>query len=464
MRTLALLTLVVAAGPSCARDQAAPSAADAPGRPDVVLIVIDDLGWGDLALGVPGIAERSDVATPALARLAAESVAFTRCYAAAPNCAPSRASLQTGRLTPRHGVFTVGNPARGEARHRALVPAQNRTALEDSEVTLGEVLSARGYRAAHIGKWHLGDDPRTQGYAVNVGGTRRGHPKSYFAPYSNPALPDGPDGESLTTRLTDEALALLADEGGAPLFLHLAYYTVHTPLQARPDAVQAKRETGSPNPTYAAMLEAMDAEVDRLLAALDGRQRDAIVLFTSDNGGYGPATNQEPLRGYKGTLDEGGLRVPLLVRARGAAPRVSGAPVHHVDLLPTIAALTGAAPPEVDLDGVDLTAHLLEASPLAPRSLPFHFPAYLEGASDRFPHFRTEPGGALVEGRWKLVEFFQPTGPPRRELYDLDVDPREATNLADSNGERTSAMAGRLTAWRERTGAPLPTPKASGGD
>jgi len=467
MRLPALPALVGALALACASGGPAPEVGPSAASPtdpeevppDVVLIVVDDLGWGDLALGVDGFAERSDVATPALASLAAESVAFTRCYAAAPNCAPSRATLQTGRLTPRHGVFTVGNPARGRAEHRAMEPAPNRTALEDAEVTLGEVLGARGYRTAHVGKWHLGDDPRTQGYDVNVGGTRRGHPRSYFAPYSNPALPDGPDGESLTTRLTDEALALLEEDSGAPLFLHLAYYTVHTPLQARPGAVRAKREAGSPNPTYAAMVEAMDVEVGRVLAALERSERDAIVLFTSDNGGYGPATNKAPLRGFKGTLDEGGLRVPLLVRARGMAPRVSDAPVHHADVMPTLTALTGAAAPDVELDGVDLSGHLLAGEALAARPLRFHFPAYLEGRSDRFPHFRTEPGGALVEGRWKLVEFFEPSGPPRRELYDLAEDPRETTNLAGSEPQRAASMAGALAGWRERIEAPLPTPK-----
>ncbi|MEM6567867.1 MAG: sulfatase-like hydrolase/transferase, partial [Planctomycetota bacterium] len=430
-------------------------------QPNVVILLVDDLGYGDLGVDLPGLPGRSDHRTPRLAALAREGLVLTHGYAAAPNCAPSRASLQTGRWTPRHGVLTVGSSARGKARHRALVPVKNRTVLEDEEVTLAELLGPAGYSSAHVGKWHLGDDACTQGYDVNVGGTSRGSPKSYFAPYRNPNLEDGPDGEYLTTRLTDEAIRLV-DTLERPFLLHLAYYTVHTPIRAPKERVAELEARGVKNPVYAAMVEAMDHEVGRLLDALDaaGIADDTVVVFTSDNGGYGPKTNLEVLRGYKGTLDEGGVRVPWIVRWPGRIePRVDAAQVHHVDLFPTIAALAGAELPRGRaVDGVDLTPLLLEGRAPEPRPLRWHFPAYLEGKSDRFPRFRTEPGGSLLEGDWKVVEYFRPEGQgdSRVELYDLAHDPMERRDLAGTQPERARVMRDRLEAWRRSVAAEVP--------
>jgi arylsulfatase A-like enzyme len=182
---------------------------------------------------------------------------------------------------------------------------------------------------------------------------------------------------------------------------------------------------------------------------------------TSDNGGLGSVTNRAPLRGCKGTLDEGGIRVPLLVRWRGhVTPGVCDVPVHHVDLFPTLAALTGAPlPPGVELDGEDLSPLLLRGETLPPRALFWHFPAYLEGKSDRFQHFRTVPGGAVRRADWKLIEYFEPRpdGSPWIELYDLRTDPRETNDLAPSEPERAVALRAELAAWRDRTGAAVPS-------
>ncbi|MEM6671366.1 MAG: sulfatase-like hydrolase/transferase, partial [Planctomycetota bacterium] len=380
-------------------------------QPNVVIVLVDDLGYGDLGADVPGLVGRADHRTPRIAALARESLVLTRGYAAAPNCAPRRASLQTGRWTPRHGVLTVGSSARGKARDRALVSIENRTVLDDGEVTLAELLGPPGYASAHVGKWHLGDDACSQGYDVNVGGNALGHPKSYFAPYRNSKLEDGPKGEYLTTRLTNEAIRLV-ETLEPPFLLHLAYYSVHTPIRAPKEHVAELEARGVENPVYAAMVESLDHEVGRLLDALDaaGIAENTLVVFTSDNGGYGPKTNLDVLRGFKGTLDEGGIRVPWIVRWPGRiAPRVDPTPVHHIDLFPTVAAIAGAGlPAGREIDGVDLTELLFEGWPLEPRPLHWHFPCYLEGSSDRFPRFRTEPGGALLEGDWKLVEFFRP--------------------------------------------------------
>ena len=448
--------------------------------PNIVVILVDDLGYGDLGSDVSGVGGRADHRTPRIAELARESRVFTNAYSAAPNCAPSRASLQTGRYTPRHGVITVGSSARGKAEHRSLIPVENVQTLAPDEITLPELLSSSGYSSVHLGKWHLGDDPRTQGYDVNVGGTLRGHPKSYFAPYQNPALEDGPEGESLTTRLTGEAIEQIS-ELEEPFFVHLAYYTVHTPLQGAPDRVAERQENKIGEQRrgalhYGAMVEGLDTQVGRLLDALEERGLDenTVVVFTSDNGGYGPVTNRDVLRGFKGTLDEGGVRVPLFVRWPGKiAPGIDEVPVHHVDLFPTFGSLAGLEGLEeaVEIDGVDLSARLLApglnaAPPIEREALFWHFPAYLQGRSDRFEHFRTKPGSAIRAGHWKLIEFYEPRadGSPWFELYDLASDPLEANDRADEDEERAAAMRSGLESWRKKIGAKLPSrPNVEGG-
>ncbi len=445
--------------------------------PNIVIVLVDDLGWGDLGADLPGIGGRSDHRTPHLTGFAKESLVMTNGYSAAPNCAPSRASLQTGRYTPRHGILTVGTSARGRAKNRALVPVPNETVLPDGEITLAERLAPAGYSSVHLGKWHLGEDPRTQGYDVNIGGNQRGHPKSYFSPYKNPALKDGPKGEYLTERLTNEAIAQL-DELKPPFLMHLAYYTVHTPLQAPKERIEERRGAGAKSPKYAAMVEAMDAEFGRLLGALEakGLAGNTVVLFTSDNGGHGPVTNLGPLRGYKGTLDEGGIRVPWIVRWPGRiAPGVSDSPVHHVDVAPTLESLAkvepavareGAAPPP-ELDGVDLTGLWFRGEAPAPRPLLWHFPVYLEGKSDRFPQWRTTPGCAIQVGSLKLIEFFG-AGPlgPRRELFDLSLDPKETTDASADRGPEIEAIRALRDRMLREMGARFPTfedPPASDG-
>lgn len=455
------VALVLALVPLGTRIQEAPDAAGtapAPPRPNVVVVVVDDLGWGDLGDDVAGLPGVKWHRTPHIAAFAAESLVHTRAYAAAPNCAPSRASLQTGRYTPRHGVLTVGSPDRGKPEHRGLATPASTRVLPAQEVTLAELLGPEGYTSCHVGKWHLGPDPRTQGYDANIGGGQAGHPKSYFAPYKNPALEDGPDGESLTTRLTDGAIGWMGAQEG-PFLLHLAYFTVHTPLQARPEAVAERRAAGAPAPQYAAMVEAMDTEFGRLMAAIEakGGERGTIVIFTSDNGGYGPVTNREPLRGFKGTLDEGGVRAALMVRWPGRiAARIDRTPVHHVDLAPTLTELCGAEAEGLAFDGVSLVDRWTRGGDLSQRDLFWHFPCYLQGKSDRFPGWRTTPGSTiLAAGRWKLIHFHGdgPPGEPWVELYDLEKDPKETTDLAPSMPERAAELRGRLDAWRRSVGA-----------
>jgi len=202
--------------------------AQPPGSPNIILVVADDLGWTDL--GCYG----SDFHhTPHLDALAAEGMRFTAAYAS-PNCAPTRACLFSGQYTPRHGVYTVGSGARGREEHRRLIPADNRTELALDIPTWAERLREAGYLTAHLGKWHLGDPPehgpRQQGFDVNIGGFRAGTPPGgYFVPYRNPHLEDGPEGEYLTDRLTDEAIRLIREHRERPFFIYLSHYAPHTP-------------------------------------------------------------------------------------------------------------------------------------------------------------------------------------------------------------------------------------------
>ena len=388
---------------------------------------VDDLGWRDL-----GVMGSEYYETPNIDVLASQGLRFTQAYSNAPNCAPARASLLSGMYQPRHGVYTVGSSERGDARRRKLVPVENETELDLETVTIAEALAARGYVSGHVGKWHLGGPgflPAAQGFAWAVGGDASGAPPSYFHPYARggrslPDLDDGAEGEYLTDRLTDEAIRFIDTHQDRPFFLYLSHYGVHTPLQARPSLVQHYRDkraaSGHDNPTYAAMIHSVDESVGRLLRRLDelDLSDDTVVIFFSDNGGFGPATSMTPLRGSKGMLYEGGIRVPLMILRAGA---VSDAPVIGVDLFPTLLTMAGLPPPPgVQLDGVDLVPLLKAASPLPERPLFWHFPAYLEADASVPGPWRTTPAAAVRIGPHKLITFFEDS---RDELYNLAEDP-----------------------------------------
>jgi arylsulfatase A-like enzyme len=425
-------------------------------QPDIILIVVDDMGWAD-----PGFMPGGVHQTPAMDALAARSVVFTSAYSNGPNCAPSRASLMTGQWTPGHGIHTVGSPKRGQAENRRLEPPPSRKTLKPDAVTLAQRLGAAGYRTLHVGKWHLGEDPLQQGFDVNIGGTLAGHPKSYFAPYKNAALKDGPEGESLTDRLTSDAIAALTEDDDRPCFLHLALYAVHTPLQATSEEIARIRSAhptwSKRRATYAAMMQRADRNIGRLLTHVDD---DAIIVLCSDNGGVVGIGDNGHLRGGKGMLYEGGIRVPLVISRRGLTPGMRSTPVSLLDLTPTLLAMIGA-PPSADLDGRSLQPLLQnEATDLEDRSLYWHFPAYLEARGKQEP-WRTTPVGVLRRGHWKLLEFFgDESAGGRVELYDLSVDPSESTNLAEDHPDRRMALQAELNAWRSQVGAPMPTPSA----
>ncbi len=436
-----------------------------PARPNVVLFVADDLGWRDL-----GSYGNAFVETPHLDALVASGARFTDAYSNGPNCAPSRASLLTGQDTPRHGITTVAPAARGEAQHRRVLVPRTRRALREGSWTLATAFAAAGYRTASFGKWHVGAAPTEYGFERNVGGTQAGHPKSYFSPYRNPALTDGPDGEHLTARLTAEALAFLDECADEPFFLYLPWFAVHTPIQPREDLLARYRERKAgdearfPRPAYAAMVTALDESAGAVLAKLEalGVTDETLVVFLSDNGGLGTQTEMTPLRGSKGMLYEGGVRVPLVVRwpGRVAAGRVLHEPVIGTDLAPTLLAAAGLVAPEGHvLDGASLWplldgASAAESTGLPPfgfaeRALVWHFPAYLEGngASGRW---RTTPASAIRRGRYKLHEWLEDGS---LELYDLEQDPGEARDVADDRPAVRDALLTELRAWRRERGA-----------
>ncbi len=433
-------------------------------KTNIVFIMADDLGWRDV-----GFMGSRFYDTPNLDRLAGEGMVFTDAYANAPNCAPTRASLLTGQYSPRHGVITVNSSERGESFRRKLIPVENKLELGPDAVTIAEILDDAGYATASVGKWHLGDDPETgpvsQGFGLNVGGYHLGHPRSHFSPYSNPALPDGPPGEYLGERLTNEAVEFLRANRDQPFFLYLPFYNVHTPIQPRPELVERYR-TRAPdgdqrNPEYAAMVEAMDSCVGRVLAALDELKLadDTVVFFFSDNGGHLKYTDNSPLRGGKGMLQEGGIRVPLIVRAPGRTVAGSrcGVPVIGVDFLPTMLELAGVSPQRgLALDGTSIVPLLDGAAELPREAIFWHLPVYLENWSYsdiRDPHWRLTPSGAVRAGRWKLIEHFEDWSV---ELYDLEHDVGETHNLADSHPAERDRLRSLLRQWRKDVGARVP--------
>lgn len=444
--------------------------ASSPGRaPNIVFILIDDLGWKDF-----GYMGNPFVRTPAIDRLSREGMVFTDAYSGGPNCAPSRACLMSGQYTPRHGIFTVGASDRGERSQQRVIPPRNETRLAASFVTLAEALHARGYHTVHIGKWHLGDDPGLgpigQGFDENFGGDHNGNPpQGYFPPYCLPGLEHAEPGEYLTDRLTDEAVRFLASPHQSPFFLYLAHYAVHTPIQA-PESDVARCRARLPadcplDPAYVAMIEAVDRGVDRVLRQLDrsGLTDDTLVVLVSDNGGVKGTSFLEPLRGGKGMLYEGGIRVPMVVRWPGHVRAGSSCaePVTSVDFYPTLLDVCGApVPPATVVDGSSLVP-LFESRPGFSREAIFwHFPAYLGGlpkkglSGARDTIFRERPCGAIRSGNWKLIEYFEDGSV---ELFNLQRDIGEQRNLAGAEPAVRDRLAGLLHAWQRETAAPMPS-------
>jgi arylsulfatase A-like enzyme len=433
------------------------SGATAADRPNVVLILIDDLGRNDL-----GCYGSTYYRTLNIDRLAADGLKFTAAYAACPVCSPTRASILTGKC-PARLHLTDWLPGRPDRPDQRLLRPAFRQQLPLEETTLAEALKAAGYATAHVGKWHLGGDgfgPKEQGFDVNVAGDHTGTPLSYVAPFQRqgrfmPGLVHAPDGEYLTDRLTAEAEQFIEQNRDRPFFLYLAHYAVHIPLRAKAELVAHYKAGGRPgtqnNPIYAAMVESVDESVGRVVGklhdlGLDGR---TLVIFTSDNGGLSvaegpntPATTNAPLREGKGFLYEGGIREPLIVRYPGVIKpgTISDEPVSSIDLSPTVLDFCGVKS-DARPDGVSLTP-LANGGTLGRDALYWHYPHYSNQGG--------RPGSAIRAGDLKLIEFFEND---RRELFDLKRDPGEARNLAADRPGDVQELAKKLDAWRRAVGA-----------
>ena len=424
-----------------------------------LFILADDLGWTDLSCYGSKYYQ-----TPNIDRLASQGMRFTDAYAACPVCSPTRASILTGKYPARLNLtdFIPGRPQWPTAK---LLSAPFRHELPLEEVTIAELLKPSGYRSASIGKWHLGNPPFTpenQGFDLNIAGTYRGAPTSYFGPFDLPGLKDSRPGEYLTDRLTDEALRFIGTNRANPFFLYLPHFTVHIPLQAKPEIEAKYRAIAHPdqpqhNPVYAAMIESLDQSVGRVMQKLDDLNltQNTVVFFNSDNGGllYESAsrdnvTSNRPLRAGKGHLYEGGIREPLIVRWPGVIKPGSTCktPVSSIDYFPTIGEMANISHP-AQLDGTSLIPLLRGGSVLDRDALFWHYPHYSNQGGP--------PSGAVRAGFYKLIEFYEDG---RLELYNLHDDPGERRNLASTEPRKTAELSEKLKSWRASVGAVMPKP------
>jgi arylsulfatase A-like enzyme len=459
-------------------------------KPNVILILLDDFGYMDLGCYGSQFHE-----TPNIDRLAAQGVRFTDAYAACPVSSPTRAALMTGRYPVRSGItdWIPGRQASNSGSPNDKFIARPFTLnLSLDETTIAELLKKNGYTTMISGKWHLGEDsiywPEHQGFDINRGGYSKGAPvrnknaQGFFSPYGNPRLKDGPSGEYLTDRLTDEVISFIRAKKDKPFFVYLSHYATHNPMQAKEEHINKFREKAvkmgldtvqpftrnkdwirpgmSDNykerviqslPVYAAMTWSVDENIGRLMAALDelGITENTIILFTSDNGGLstseGSPTCNSPLRAGKGWLYEGGIRVPMIVKYPGKSKpgTVIHTPVSSVDFLPTIAEMTGTSFKSGTIDGVSFVK-LFTADEMNERPLFWHYPHYSNQG--------VEPGSAVRLGKYKLIDNFERE---RQELYDLAADPSETKDLAADNPAKTNELYSILKKWREENKAKM---------
>ncbi|MCB1096438.1 MAG: sulfatase [Verrucomicrobiae bacterium] len=469
---------------------------------NVIFILADDLGIMDISPNNP----KTFYETPNLQRLAESGMRFTQAYAACPVCSPTRSSILTGQYPARtrntdyfhapneylDGIPANYDPAAnadqreklGSHGKRPVWPAPYIGNLAAEHTTLAEALKGHGYATFFAGKWHLGREgswPEDHGFDVNKGGIDRGGPyggKKYFSPYGNPKLEDGPEGEHLPDRLASETAKFIADHKDAPFLAYLSFYSVHTPLMGREDLVkkyqERKKKLGATDAAiwgydaprkvrqiqehavYAAMVEAMDLAVGKVLTALDenGVADRTLVVFFSDNGGLstseGWPTSNLPCRAGKGWLYEGGIREPLLVKWPGVtkAGSVCSMPMISTDFYPTLLEACGLpALPEQHLDGISLVPLLKDSSATIQREPLFW----------HYAHWGNQggiPGSVIRDGNWKLIDFYWGKQP---ELYNLATDPGEQKNLAADQPQQVQSLLAKLNAWRKSVDAIPPT-------
>lgn len=429
-------------------------------QPNIVLFIVDDMAWDDPAfMGNPWHE------TPAMDRLAAEGVFFTDAYAAAPSCRPSRASLLTGLSPPRHGIYSVLRSDDGPRHEQRVLLPPTRLQLPPHLPGLASFLQAAGYTSALVGKWDLGEGgsaPEAFGFSVNTGGFRGGMlPSGFFSPYELPGLRQDMPGEYLTDRLAHEAQQFITGHAGQPFFLLLSHYAIHLPLQAPQETVRyfrRKPRAGTQfNATYAAMLRHVDASLAAVRMTLEaqGIAENTVIILTSDNGGLsGLLDLPSRLSGRKATLQEGGIRVPLVWHwpAAGWQAGARQVPVVLTDVVPTVLAAIGHDADVSAFDGASLLGCLQTGVCDHQRPLFWHFPAYVADAIDP-DYFSIRPHSVMRQGRWKLYESLE-TG--RLRLFDLEADLREEVDLAEALPLQAAVLQKQLAAWRLQVGAAMP--------
>ena len=446
-------------------------------KPNVVFLLVDDMGWKDLACYGSTFYE-----TPNIDRLAAMGVKFTNAYTPNPVSSPTRAAIMTGKYPSRVGI-TDWIPG-DDPKDRKLLGPEDLHQLPLEEVTVAEILKEEGYKTFFAGKWHLGDEgklPTDQGFDTNIGGAHYGQPPGgYYSPYKNEKLEDGPDGEYLTDRLTNESMKFIEENKDNPFYLHLSFYTVHTPIQANKeyiDKFEQKRQQleekdpviiqdgrghtvqNQTNAAYASMIYALDKNVGRLLDKLDSLNimDNTLIIFTSDNGGlttlertsWIAPTAVLPLRAGKGWAYEGGLRVPFIVKPIGA--NVTGGvletPIISMDIYPTILDYMQVEKrPEQHVDAKSLFKLINNGENLDRESLFFHYPHY-HGSG-------WTPGSAMRKGDWKLIHFYEDN---KFELYNLKEDISEKNDLAAKYPEKVDELNKDLQQFIKDTNSDLPT-------
>lgn len=425
--------------------------------PNIVLIIVDDLGYSDVGY----MNQKPEIQTPNIDRLAKSGMVFTDAYAACPVCSPTRASLMTGKY-PATLKLTCHIPGMGMAKYLAklsegkkLKEAYFLDHLPPEEITIAEVLKKKGYSTGYIGKWHLAGEgfandgiinaayhPDKQGFDVNIGGCAYGQPRSYFDPYKNGTIKDRKEGEYLTDRLGDEAVKFIEQNKQKPFFLNLATYTVHTPLKA--PAVNVEKFKGN---TYFAMIEKLDENVGKVMDKLGELNllENTIVIFYSDNGGL---WGNPPLKGIKGTLNEGGIRVPMIVSCpeKIELGTKCNVPVTTVDFFPTFLELAGGTVSDYpQLEGESLLPLIYQKAEMSERAIYWHF-----------PHHRKEGlsmGAAIREGDWKLIDEFETE---KLYLFNLKDDLAEAHNLSEKYPEKRDELLSKLKKWQKNVDAEMP--------
>ena len=430
--------------------------------PNIVLIMADDLGWKDLHCYGN---EKLD--TPNIDQLARDGMLFTDAYSASPVCTPTRAAMMTGESPARLNItnHAPGHPSGFRKPGTQIKTAEWLRHLPLERVTVAEQLKSAGYATAFVGKWHLSHRPKNsngpreselraenQGFDINIGGCAYGGPPSYFEPYKIPNITPESEGAYLPDRCARECVDFIRSNRNKPFFVCWWNYSVHYPFQAPNELVkkyESRKGPGIENPTYAAMIEGMDRAIGKLLKNLDelGVADQTLVIFTSDNGPF--AANVKPLRGEKGYLYEGGIRVPMIVRWPGQIQPGSRTetPVVSMDIHATILeAAELQSDPSNHADGISLIPVLQNVGKLEREAIYFHYPNYAF-------HKKNRPGSAIRNGDFKLIKRYDDDS---IELYDLKNDIGESNNVAESMPKKANELLSKLDAWLDQTEASQP--------